>query len=46
MTIHMHIVFKVDIENGWMRLNNTITKKIRGKLSNDYRFSYLWIGLW
>ncbi len=36
--------FIVDIENGWMRLNNTATKKIRGKLSNDYRFSYLWLG--
>ena len=36
--------FIVDIENGWMRLNNTSTKKIRGKLSNDYRFSYLWLG--
>jgi hypothetical protein len=39
---YAHLV--VDIENGWMRLNNTATKKIRGKLSNDYRFSYLWIG--
>jgi len=36
--------FIVDIENGWMRLNNTATKKIKGKLSNDYRFSYLWLG--
>ena len=42
--------FVVDIENGWMRLNNvaeskaSVTKKIKGKLSNDYVFSYLWLG--
>ena len=42
--------FIVDIENGWMQLNNaaeskaSVTKKIKGKLSNDYVFSYLWIG--
>ena len=36
--------FVVDIENGWMRLNDTATKKIKGKLSDDYRFSYLWVG--
>jgi len=41
---YIYAHFVVDIENGWMRLNDTTTKKIKGKLSNDYRVSYLWIG--
>ena len=42
--------FTVDIENGIMRLNNaaeekaSVSQKIKGKLSNDYKISYLWVG--